>query len=192
MRSSSRRWGVVATVAVAAVAVPASLAWACVALVGFTINGSASVAPGGVLEVAGSEFARGKPVSIRLDSPTGPELASVASPEPSTMSSKFTLPVPIPADITPGPHLLVATQDHYDMNVGNAAARAAFYVNTSPPVAPAPTDRAGSLTVSSGPSPARFVLIGLGAAAAALLLAAAASAVAARRAAPSAESVPTP
>ena len=176
-------------VVAAAVGLPASLGWACVALVGFTINGSASVAPGGVVEVVGSEFARGKPVSIRLDSPTGPELASVASPEPSTMSSKFTLQVPIPADITPGRHILVATQDHYDMNVGNAAARAAFYVNTSPPVAPTPTERATSLAVSSGPSAAGFVLIGLGVAAAGLLVAAAASAMASRRAAPPAESV---
>ena len=191
MRFSSRK-SILALVVAAAVVVPAGLAWACVALVGFKVNGNGVVAPGGTVEVIGTEFARGKPVNIRLDSPTGPVLATHPDPLPNTMASEFRVQVPIPADITPGQHILVATQEHKDMNVGNAAARAAIYVNTSPPVAPTSSDRPTQLAVSSGPGIAGFVLIGLGVAAAGLLLAAGASALASRRGpTPAAETVKT-
>ncbi len=170
-------------VAAVAVVIPAGLAWACVGLVVFKTTGSGIVQPGGTVEVFGGEFAKGKPVNIHLDSSEGPVLATYPSPQPSTMTSQFTLQVPIPQDISPGPHLLVATQDHYDMNVG-IPARAAIHVNASPPVAPVPEERPTSLAVSSGPSAASFVLIGLGVAAAGLLLAAGASMIAARRPSP--------
>ncbi len=166
--------------ATAAVLAPAAVAWACVALVAFRVNGSGSVRPGGTVEVFGGEFARGKPVHIRLDSPDGRILYTHADPQPSTMTSQFTVQVPIPADVSPGPHVLVATQEHYDMNVG-IPARASIYVNGSPPVAPLPVDRATELTVNEGPSAARYVLIALGVAGAGLLLAALASLFVARR-----------
>ena len=167
-------------VAAVAVVVPAGLAWGCVALVAFRTTGPGIVQPGGTVEVWGTDVARGKPVHIRLDSPEGPILYTHENPQPSTMTSNFTVQVPIPADISPGPHVLVATQEHYDMNVG-LPARASIYVNSSPPVAPAPADRAAALTVDDPPSAIRYVLIGLGVAAAGLLLAAAASAMASRR-----------
>jgi hypothetical protein len=96
------------------------------------------------------------------------------------MTGQFTGQVPIPADISPGSHVLIATQNHYDMNVGNTA-RAAIYVNSSAPAASTPQERATSLAVSEGSSAAGYVLIGLGVAAAGLLLAAVASVVASRR-----------
>jgi len=166
-----------------AVLVPAALASACVALVAFRVNGSGVVQPGGTVEVFGGEFARGKPVHIRLDSPEGPILYTHPDPRPSTMTSQFTVQVPIPQNISPGPHFLVATQEHYDMNVG-IPARAAIYVNASPPVAPLPDQRPTSLSVSSGPSAMSYILIGLAVAAGGLLLAAGASAIASRRASP--------
>lgn len=159
---------------------PAALAWGCVALVAFRTNGPGVVAPGGTVEVFGGEFASGQPVDIRLDSLDGPVLYTVPDPRPSTMTSQFTVQVPIPQDITPGPHVLIATQSHYDMNVG-IPARAAIYVNASPPAAPTPVERSTGLAVDSGPSAASYVLIGLGVAAAGLLLAAVASMLAARR-----------
>jgi hypothetical protein len=183
VRSSSRKW-VFGMVAALAILVPAGLAWACVGLVVFNTTGSPIVQPGGTVEVFGGEFARGKPVNIHLDSPDGPILATVPDPMPSTMTSRFTLQVPIPPDITPGQHLLVANQEHYDMNAG-IPARAAIYVNTQPPVAPTPSARATSLTVGDAPSPTNFVLIGLGVAAAGLLLAAVAAKAADRRSSPS-------
>ena len=179
MRFSSRKAIVGMVAGAMAVLIPVGLAWGCVALVAFRINGSGVVAPGGTLEVFGGEFAARQPVNIRLDSPDGPILATPPTPT-GTMTSQFTIQVPIPADISPGTHYLVATQNHYDMNVGNTA-RAAFYVNSSPPAAPAPQDRAASLIVESGSSAAGYILVGLGVAAAGLLLAAAASTIAARR-----------
>ncbi len=182
MHQSRWRW-VVGMVTAVAVVIPAGLAWGCVALVAFRTTGSGVVQPGGTVEVFGGEFARGKPVDIRLDSPAGPILYTHPSPQPSTMTSQFTVQVPIPPDISPGTHFLVATQQHYDMNVG-IPARAAIHVNSLPPVAPAPTERAAALSVRDGPGAARYVLIGLGVAAAGLLLAAVASMIAARRPSP--------
>ncbi|HEV2767425.1 MAG TPA: hypothetical protein VGV63_06950 [Acidimicrobiales bacterium] len=163
-----------------AVLIPAGLAWACVTVVAFRTTGPGTVEPGGTVEVFGADFARGEPVNIHLDSLDGPVLATVPSPMPSTMTSRFTVPVPIPADVSPGPHLLIATQDHYDMNVG-IPARAAIYVDSSPPAELVPAQRATALTVSDGPSTASLLLIGLGVAAAGLLMAAGASMIAARR-----------
>lgn len=166
-----------------AVVVPAGFAWGCVALVSFRTTGPGVVQPGGTVEVFGGEFAQGKPVHIRLDSPDGPILYTHPDPRPSTMTSRFTVQVPIPQNVPSGPHVLVATQEHYDMNVG-IPARAAIYVNSSPPVAPTPEERPTSLSVSSGPSAARYVLIGLAVAGGGLLLAAVARAIASRRPSP--------
>lgn len=171
---------VLGMVAVLAVLVPAGLASGCVALVAFRTNGSGVVQPGGMVEVFGGEFARGKPVHIRLDSPDGPILYTHADPQPSTMTSQFTVQVPIPANTSPGPHVLVATQEHYDMNVG-IPARAAIHVSSSPPIAPTPEARPTTLSVSSGPSAMSYILIVLGVAGAALLVAAVARAIASRR-----------
>jgi len=171
---------VLAVVTAAAVLIPVGQAWGCVALVAFRTNGTGVVEPGGTVEVFGGAFAKEKPVEIRLDSPDGPILATAPDPKPSTMTSRFTLQVPIPADISPGQHFLVATQKHFDMNVGNTA-RAAIYVDTSAPAAPLPSARPTTLAVDDGPSIASFVLIGLGVAAGGLLLAGVASALAARR-----------
>ncbi|HEX2062900.1 MAG TPA: hypothetical protein VHE80_00600 [Acidimicrobiales bacterium] len=179
-------------VAAVAVLIPAGIAWGCVALVAFSTTGPGIVQPGGTVEVFGGEFARGKPVHIRLDSPDGPILYTHPSPQPSTMTSQFTVQVPIPQNVSPGPHVLVATQEHYDMNVG-IPARATIYVGSSPPVAPIPEERPTSLAVSEGPSEAGYVLIGLAVAGGGLLVAGVASAIASRRPRPGqAEPVRTP
>ena len=182
MRFSSRKWIVGMVAGAMAIVIPAGLAWSCVALVAFRVNGSGTVAPGGAVEVFVGEFASGVPVEIRLDSPDGPVLLTTPPPT-STMTGQFTGQVPIPADISPGPHVLVATQSHYDMNVGNTA-RAAIYVNSSPPVEPTPQERATSLVVDEESSAAGYILISLGVAAAGLLLAAVASMIVARRPSP--------
>ena len=190
MGFASRKLILAMAAAVAGV-VPAGLAWGCVALVAFRTTGSGVVQPGGTVEVFGGEFARGKPVHIRLDSPDGPILYTHPDPQPSTMTSQFRVQVPIPQNVSPGPHVLVATQEHYDMNVG-IPARAAIHVNSSPPAAPLPEARPTALSVGSGPSALSYLLIALAVAAGGLLLAAGASAVASRRAAPGqAQSVKT-
>lgn len=175
--SSSRRLIVAGASAVAALLVPAALAFACVGIVAFTTTSGNTVEPGGTLEIFGGEFARGEPVDIRLDSPTGPVLATHENPLPSTMTSRFTLEVPIPDDITPGEHFLVATQNHQDMNAG-IPARLAFYVGTTPPGEAAAADRPTTLVTSdSGPSFGTLALIALGVGAVGLLVAAGASAM---------------
>lgn len=163
-----------------AVIIPAGISWGCVTVVQFRTNGPATVEPGGTVEVFGADFASEEPVDIRLDSADGPVLATIPSPMPSTMTSEFTVQVPIAADVAPGEHILVATQDHYDMNVG-IPARAPIYVSSSPPAEPLPAERATSLSVSDGPSAVRYLLIGLGAAAVGLLVAGAASMIAGRQ-----------
>lgn len=180
-----RSWrGILGTVVVVAVVIPASVAWACVGLIVFTTTGSARVEPGGTVEVFGGEFAKDQPVDIHLDSPDGPVLATYPSPAPSTMTSRFSIDVPIPDDISPGEHFLVAMQEHYDMN-GGIPARAAIYVDTPEPAPPEPEERPTAILASSGPNVGILVLIGLGTALVALLLAAGARALAARRSSPS-------
>lgn len=163
---SSRRLAA-ASAAAAAVVVSAGLAWACVAVVSLTTN-TKTVQPGGTLNVTGREFATNAQVDIHLDSPAGPVLASVPNPQPSTMSSKFTVDVPVPDTITPGEHFLVATQDHHDMNSGQPA-RSVFYVGTSPPTTVIPV-RPVRLEEASGPSIAVLVFIALAVAVVGLLI----------------------
>lgn len=167
MRSFRRRFAL-ALAGVVALAVPAGLAWACVGVVSLT-NNSPTVQPGGTITVTGREFAAKVPVDIHLDSPTGPILVTAPGPD-STMNSKFTVAVPIPANITPGPHVLLASQDHHDMNSGQPA-RTVFSVGGSPPGAAAPPARPVGMESSSGPSTASLVLIGLGVAIAGLAVA---------------------
>lgn len=162
------------------------VAWSCVGLVAFRVEGSSTVEPGATVKVFGGAFAAGQPVSVRLDSPNGPVLATVDDPQPSTMTSRFTVDVPLPGDISQGPHVLVATQEHQDMNAG-IPARVAIHVGTSEPIPADIADRPDALAVSSGPSTTSLVLIGLGAAAAGLLLAAGWSLLTSRRSSARAE-----
>ncbi len=172
-----------AVVAVAAVAmmVPAALAWACVGLMSLTTSAS-SVASGGTVTVSGRGFAQDAPIDIHLDSPAGPVLTTVPPPM-STMTSRFDVPVTMPADVQNGQHLLVATQDYHHMNAGSPA-RATIYVgpNVSDPAVPAATpERPMALAVDSGPSAAFLLFIGVGVAAGGLFLAGFVSLLTARR-----------
>lgn len=155
--------------AAAAVILPAGLAWACVAPVSMTIQGSNSVQPGGTVTVLLREYAQGAPIEVRLGSPTG-RLLGTHPPPTTTMTSEHMLEVPIPADLPFGTHLLVSVQNYHHMNSGNIG-RATVYVGTLPPPAPGPEPRPALLEVGSGPSALSLVLIGLGVAGALLLVA---------------------
>jgi hypothetical protein len=167
MSGSSRRIACALAVAMA-ILVPAGVAWSCVAVVSLTTN-TKTVQPGGTLSVTGREFASRVPVDIHLDSPTGPVLATFPDPQPNVMTSKFTIDVQVPANITAGEHFLVATQNHHDMNSGQPA-RAVFYVSAAPPTTAIPVRPVG-LVEDSGPSPAVLILITLGVAVVGLLIA---------------------
>lgn len=150
-----------------AVLVPAGLAWACVAVMSLTTV-SPTVQPGGTVTIVGREFAQGAPVEIHLDAPTG-LLLTTAPPPSTTMTSKFTWDVPIPANTPYGQHTLFAVQNYHNMNA--AVPRSVIYVGTLPPAAPSPVARPASLDVGSGPSASSLVLLGLGVAALGLLAA---------------------
>jgi hypothetical protein len=136
----------------------AAAAWACVGVVSLTVSTN-SVQPGGMLMVTGREFAAGgAPVVIHLDSVTGPVLATVPVPGQDTMTSKWTVSVTLPSDLTAGQHLLVATQDAHDMNSG-APARSVLYVGGAGPAASPAANRPAALAVNQGPGLAGLVLL---------------------------------
>lgn len=166
MSRSRRRRFAFLFVATLAVAVPGTLVWACVAPVSLT-TASPTVQPGGIIKVIGREMAPGAPVEIRLNSPTGPVLATVTG-QPGGMSSKWDTDVTIPADTPYGKHVLYAVQNYRNMNV--TIPKATIYVGTEPEPAAALEVRAGSLDVGSGPSGMSLVLLGLGVAGAGLFI----------------------
>lgn len=136
----------------------AAAAWACVGVVSLTVSTN-NVQPGGMLMVTGREFAAGgAPVVIHLDSINGPVLATVPVPGQDTMTSKWTVSVTLPSDLSTGQHLLVATQDAHDMNSG-APARSVLYVGGAGPAPSHAANRAPALAVNQGPGLAGLVLL---------------------------------
>ena len=152
----------------AAAAVPALIVFACVSVASLTATPQ-SVQPGAVVTVNGGDYVPGFPVQIHLDSPTGPTLATVASPTgPSSMRSTFKVDVTLPSSLGSGQHTLVATQDAHNMTAG-IPARAVIYVGGGAPAAPQSTRTAAPL-VDTGLSVGALALIAVGAAAAGLLV----------------------
>lgn len=172
-----RRW-VFAVATAAAVLVPAALAMACVGVASLVVDSSPRVDPGGTVKLTARSFADGVPLDIRLNSLTGPVLLTVPGPD-STMNSSITFDVPIPTDISDGPHVLLASQDHHDMNVGQPA-RALIHVNAAPPARPYPPERPEGLVATTGPTVPTLALIATAVAVGGLLLAGLGSRVAAR------------
>ncbi len=165
-----RRWRwVLGTTAAAVTVITAGMAWACVAVMSLTAN-PGSVPPGGTVAVTGRNTAPGAVIEIHLDSPTGRLLATVPPHNQSIMQSLWTLQVPIPPDVSPGRHLLVATQDYHNHNAG-VPARATIYVGQPAEGAAPPPARPTTLEVGSGPSAATLLMTALGVASVALLLA---------------------
>ena len=152
-----------------AIIASAGIAFACVAPISLTVN-PASVAPGGTITVIGRNTAPGAPIDIHLDSPTGRLLATNPPHNVSVMSGTWTLDVSIPADVSPGKHLLVAVEDYHNHN-GGMPARATIYVGQPAEAPPSPVARPTALEVGSGPGAATLAIVGLGVAALALLLA---------------------
>ncbi|MHB1534928.1 MAG: hypothetical protein ACYC1D_10040 [Acidimicrobiales bacterium] len=179
-----RGWIAGLMAAVVAITIPAGMAWACVGLALLTTT-SPTVKPGGTATAIGRDFAPGSPVQIHLDSLTGPVLTTVPPLKGFAMTTRFKVPVSIPADITVGPHVLIATQDEHNMNT-NVPARAVIYVGTAPSPPPAPSPRAATLSASSGPSVGVLALVALAVAAVALAVFGAVVAGASRRPRPEA------
>ena len=152
--------------AAAAVIVPASIAWACVAPMSLTTSNN-QVQPGGTVHIIGRETAPGAGIEIHLDSINGPLLTTVTG-QVGGMTAKWEWDVPIPTNIQYGTHVLYAVQKYRNMN--STVPRATIYVGTQPPAAAKPEARSSSLSVGSGPSGTSLVLLALGVAAAGLLV----------------------
>lgn len=167
----SRRGRAVALSAVGAVVTlaVAATAWACVPFASLRVNPT-DVQPGQEVAVTGAQFRPTTPVVIRLDSLDGPVLASVVVDSPKGPFFQTTLV--IPTDLSPGTHVLVATQETPDWSgpPWGIPARAVINVGHPSPITPAQavSPRDAQLTRHSV-SPLSFVLVGLGVAAIALL-----------------------
>lgn len=152
--------------AAAAVIVPASIAWACVAPMSLTTSNN-TVQPGGMVHIIGRETAPGAAIEIHLDAINGPLLTTVTG-QVGGMTAKWEWDVPIPTNIQYGTHVLYAVEKYRNMN--STVPRATIYVGIQPPAAATPAARPSSLSVGSGPSGVSLVLLALGVAAAGLLV----------------------
>jgi len=105
----ARRVAFFASAAAAAILLSvAATAWACVPFAALRVTPT-EVEPGQQVTVTGAQFSAIVPVVIHLDALDGPELASVMANSPK--GPFFTVDIVIPADVPPGSHVLVATQD---------------------------------------------------------------------------------
>lgn len=178
MRRSGLRWSAAIAVVGAVVLLPLAAAWACLGLAGLTTS-SGNVQPGGTATLTGVEFGK-NPVELRVDSLTGPVLATVVP-----KGGRFTQDVTLPADLPAGQHVIVATEsavtpDGQNNGAANGVpARSLIQVGTPAP-APAPAPPL-SLASNSGIGALALALIALATAGGGLLLAGGASLLASRR-----------
>ncbi len=123
------------------------LAHACTGLA--TVNSNpGSGAPGDTVTVSGKGFvphdpgdARTSPAEIRLDSQSGPVLAS-ASPAGGSAGGSFSTQITVP-QVSPGDHVLIVTQNGTSGTPAyGTPARQVFTVTAPPAPAPAPAPAA--------------------------------------------------
>lgn len=147
----------------------ASSAWACVPFAGLKATPT-EVEPGQAVTLTGSQFRTQTPVVIRLDTLDGPELARfMVTPDKAPI---FKETVVIPADVSPGPHVLVATQETpaWAGPPWGIPARTVITVGgpAPPPPVPPPPPRTADLTQESV-SATSFALVAVGVAVIAVL-----------------------
>jgi hypothetical protein len=112
-----------------------------------------TVAPGATVQVTGSNYTRDgdkasfSPVSIRLDSRTGPELGTA-----ETFNTKISKTVQVPATAAAGDHLLVATQTKLTDGTPKAGTPGRTTIRVSGAAVAASTTPAASPWSSSNPS----------------------------------------
>lgn len=145
----------------------ASAAWACGVLATLKVAPS-TAAPGQTVAVSGSNYSANMttftPVSIRLDSRTGPVIGTITPTPTGKLSGDAPSTVTIPANAAAGDHVLLATQNSTStgnpkagtpgrttMRVGGAAASN----STAPAASPWSTSNPGApggsaVSVSAG------------------------------------------
>lgn len=150
-RSSRQRWFLGALFAVIPAVSIAATAWACVPFAALRVEPE-QVQPGQEVVLTGSQFRPQTPVIIRLDTLDGRELARI--PVDSPKGPFFRTAIVIPADVAPGTHVLIATQETPEW-IGSPPwgipARAVITVGSTPTPLPAPpvTPRTAELSRDS-------------------------------------------
>jgi hypothetical protein len=147
----------------------AATAWACVPFAALTVTPS-TVEPGQVVTVTGAQFNKVMPVVIHLDGLDGRELARAMADSPK--GPFFSVTVVIPADVPPGSHVLVATQDQPPWGglTWGVPARALVTVGHPTSAAASPPAAVGTVRLTREPVGwTGLVLVGLGVSAIALL-----------------------
>ncbi len=172
MNARRLMFGAVAGLAVVLMA--SATAWACVS--GPAVHfSSVNAQPGDQIMVSGSNFNVTNPVSLRLNSLTGPILATLQAPtDSSSAMGSFTVPI----DAKPGPNVVIMTQSANGKLV-QAPIRAVINVTTngSSSAAAAPLAASGAprpdglTTTSSSVATGSLVLVGLGVGGVAIFLA---------------------
>lgn len=182
MTPSFRRLTLGVAMAGVGVLTAASAAWACLSVAGITTN-LATVQPGGSLTVNGIGFEFGtNPVPIHLDALDGPVLGTGAVDH----IGNFSLTVTMPADVSNGPHILIATEaaatpdGKNDGSNTGVPARAVVQVGNSSASTASPV-RPVAVIADAGIGTGTLIVISLGVAAVGLFLAALFSLAAARR-----------
>ena len=182
MRLSLRKLTLGLTIGGVGVLIAASTAWACLSVAGITTN-LATIKPGGSLIVNGIGFEFGtNPVPIHLDTLDGPVLGTGAIDR----IGDFSVTVTIPAGVSNGAHILIATQDaatpdgkNNGSNTG-VPARAVIQVGEPSATTPSPARPAAVIT-NSGLGIGTVIVMSLGVAAVGLFVAGLLSLAAARR-----------
>ncbi|MBV8528916.1 MAG: hypothetical protein JOZ75_11410 [Candidatus Dormibacteraeota bacterium] len=158
-----RLWPLALTGAVAAALLPVAAVYACIGVVGLSTSPT-SVQPGGSVTVNGKDFAPEVPIELHLDSLSAPVFFTIPAFKGDSMTSTFSVTVPIPSTVSTGRHVIIASQTERDMNSGNPA-RAVLYVGTPAANQPAVSSRPATASVDNGPGIGGLALIALAAAA---------------------------
>ncbi|MGH9077455.1 MAG: hypothetical protein ACRDY0_08400 [Acidimicrobiales bacterium] len=193
MELSFRKVTMATAIAGVGLLLSASAAWACLSLAGITTN-LATVQPGGAVTVSGIGFEFGtNPVVIHLDSIDGAVLGTATLDHIGDFSKVVTLP----AAVSGGQHVLVATEAAATADGSNdgsntgVPARAIIDVGNSTSSTASPA-RPVTVITNSGTGVGTLIVISLAVAAALVFLAGSMSLVASRRRRGEAESVKAP
>jgi len=174
---TSRKLAALSATALTGVVVAGAAAWACVA--GPTLIATPQVVgPGETVAISGITYNADLPVVVRFDALDGPVLGTFpVDQETDALAGS----VQIPADATPGNHVLVATQTSTEGDIAIIPTRALVSVSGpgGAPVLGAPlgdsvANRPVGLAEAGSVSTQALVLAGAGAAGVALFLAGAA------------------
>jgi hypothetical protein len=181
-----RKWATGGLSAVGAVVVAAATAWACVSGPAVSLS-TVNAKPGQEIGITATGFSASRgDVSIRMDALDGPVLHTFALPSSGPATTTFT----VPANASPGNHVLILTQHSEDGKLSQMPVRALLTVTPEggatpvlgAPISPVVEERATGLIESDDSiSAGSLALIALGVAGLGMFMAGMAALFAGRR-----------